>query len=165
MAMGLFDGMLGSGGGGGGSDYNGLLSGTGSIDYNKLMQQELANADNAKWAALAGALAEAGMPSRLPVPIGSAIGKAAAAFGGGENNSLLKILQIQKLANETQSLKELSELRKSLPADMRGLMDDIIKVGGAPGAGQPGTPSGGGGGGGASGAGASPTGGGGGGGS
>jgi len=140
--MGLFDGLLGGGGGGGGVDYAGLLSGSGNIDYNKLLQQELANADNAKWGALAGALADAGMPSRLPIPIGSAIGKAAAAFSGGDNNSLLKILQIQKLATETQSLKELSELRKSLPADMKGLLDDIVKVGGAPGAGQPNAPSG-----------------------
>ena len=144
--MGLFDGLLG-GGGGGGVDYAGLLSGSGNIDYNKLLQQELANADNAKWGALAGALADAGMPSRMPIPIGSAIGKAAAAFSGGDNNSLLKILQIQKLATETQSLKELSELRKSLPADMKGLLDDIVKVGGAPGAGQPNAPSGDGGGG------------------
>src|SRR3954469_13350571 len=142
--MGWFDGLLGGGGGGG--DYAGLLSGGGNIDYNKLLQQELANADNAKWAALSGALAEAGMPSRLPIPIGSAIGKAAAAFGGGENNSLLKILQIQKLATETQSLKELSELRKKLSDDDKPFMDLLIKYNAVPGAGQPNAPSGGGGG-------------------
>jgi hypothetical protein len=87
--MGWFDGLLGGGGDAGADDpYGGLLT-----------KAQISAMQDRKWAALAGALAEAGMPSRMPIPIGSALGKAAAAFGGSgpEKDALEQIAIAQKV--------------------------------------------------------------------
>src|SRR5580765_3849462 len=137
--MGLFDGLLGGGGDTAADDpYGGLLT-----------KAQLSALQDRKWASLAGALAEAGMPSRLPIPIGSAIGQAAKAWSGAGDEGALKVLQIQKLAAETTNLKELAALRKTMSAEDKPLFDAITGAlrsgaGGVPGGGPLATTGGGG---------------------
>ena len=102
-----------------------------------LNQAQLAALNDRKWASLAGALAEAGMPSRLPIPIGSAIGQAAKAWSGAGDEGALKVLQIQKLAAEAGSLQELAKIRKAMPDYMKGIFDKVTayNAGGMPGGG------------------------------
>src|SRR5580765_1639133 len=91
--MGLFVGLLGGGGDtAADAPYGGLLT-----------KAQLSALQDRKWAALAGALAEAGMPSRMPIPIGSAIGKAAAAFGGsGPKKDALEQIAIAQKVKQAQ---------------------------------------------------------------
>jgi hypothetical protein len=122
---------------GGGGD---TTSGDAALYGGLLNEAQLAALNDRKWASLAGALAEAGMPSRLPVPIGSAIGQAAKAWSGAGDEGALKVLQIQKLAAETTNLKELAALRKTMSAEDKPLFDAITGAlrsgaGGVPGAG------------------------------
>jgi len=131
---------------GGGGD---TTSGDAALYGGLLNQAQLAALNDRKWASLAGALAEAGMPSRLPIPIGSAIGQAAKAWSGAGDEGALKVLQIQKLAAETTNLKELAELRKTMSAEDKPLFDAITGAlrsgaGGVPGGGPLATTGGGG---------------------
>ena len=57
---------------------------------------------------MAGALADAAMPSRMPVPLGAAIGKAASALGGGQDQEVMTALKAQQLRQEQQILQQAS---------------------------------------------------------
>src|SRR5580765_1924970 len=131
---------------GGGGD---TTSGDAALYGGLLNQAQLAALNDRKWASLAGALPAAGMPSRLPIPLGSAIGQAAKAWSGAGDEGALKVLQIQKLAAETTNLKELAALRKTMSAEDKPLFDAITGAlrsgaGGVPGGGPLATTGGGG---------------------
>ena len=123
----------------------GLLSGGGGLYDDLLTPQQQSQLSSRGLLSMAGAFADAAMPSRVPVPLGAAIGKAAAAMSGGRDEAALKLLQGQKLSQEVQTMKATAAIQQQMIDDMRKLpLDALIKAihgpGGLPTAGPSVTP-------------------------
>ena len=115
--MGLFDGLLGGGGGGADDPYADILT---PAQRNHMQAQGLL--------AMAGALAQAGMPSRLPVPLGSALGSAAAALGTGQEAGMKTAIENALAAQKVRDLRTTAEFRKQFFGDQDKLYQAIQGV-------------------------------------
>jgi muramidase (phage lysozyme) len=120
--MGMFDGIFGGDSGGG--LYGGMLS----------QQQQQAMAYRGLMAA-AGAFGQAAMPSRMPVPIGAALGSAAAAMGDAQDTALMNALRGNLVGLQGQELRAKIGLQSQLASEQPPSM--YAPVGGQPGGGQP----------------------------
>jgi hypothetical protein len=93
----------------------GLLSGGGGGLYDDLLTpQQQSQLSGRGLLAMAGAFADAGMPSRLPIPLGAAIGKAAAAMGTGRDQAALSLLKAGMTVQELKALQQKMKLNESL---------------------------------------------------
>src|SRR4249920_2963383 len=95
----------------------GLLGGGGGLYDDLLTPQQQGQLSSRGLLAMAGAFADAGMPSRLPIPLG-------AAMGTGRDQAALQVLQGQKLAQEVQSLKSQLAIRQQLMSQLPQLTQD-----------------------------------------
>ncbi len=101
--------------------------------------------------AAAGAFGQAAMPSRMPVPIGAALGSAAAAMAGAQDQGLENALKMaltsgkvqelkSQIAARTAGMKDLGELEKAMtgglaaPATPSGAPQPLVPSQVAPGA-------------------------------
>jgi hypothetical protein len=111
--MGILDGLLG--GGGSSLDIYGDLF----TDAQKeaLRSQQLTNT----LAKLSQGFAQAAMPSRMPIPFGAALGQAAAAAAGGQDEASERMIKAMQVAEQVrQSRQEREILQKyGLPMAQR----------------------------------------------
>src|SRR4249920_2745416 len=104
---GLLDSIFGGGGGGADDPYADILT---PAQRNHMQAQGLL--------AMAGAFAAAGMPSRLPVPFGSALGSAAAALGTGQEAGMKTAIENALAAQKVRDLRNTAEFRKKFLGDI-----------------------------------------------
>lgn len=134
---GLFGGLMG----GGQPQYGGLIGAAGGASGNTdalmeaLLRRQLQQAMQPDWGRMAAAFAEAGMPSRVPIPFGVALGKAAGAMSGGEGGDL-KAMQMLKLMQDIQTSRGEQELRRQIGGQIGKVGEAAQRyMGGGPGTG------------------------------
>ena len=119
----------------------GLLSGGGGLYDDLLTPQQQSQLSSRGLLAMAGAFADAGMPSRLPIPLGAAIGKAAAAMGGGRDEAALQAAAgAEAVAGSAEPEGYRLRCSSNFGRSAQGTMSDLVKAvmrGSVPGVGIP----------------------------
>jgi hypothetical protein len=109
----------------------GLLGGGGGLYDDLLTPQQQSQLSGRGLLAMAGAFADAGMPSRLPIPLGAALGKAAAAMGAGRDEAALSLLKAGMTVQELKALKQ----KMALNDQLTPYLQRLAAGGGLPGVG------------------------------
>lgn len=81
--------------------------------------------------AMAGAFGQAAMPSRMPVPLGAAMGQAASAYGESQDAAGMNALRAMLVGQQGQKLKSELEMREKLKGILPMLLGGDSGVGGA----------------------------------
>src|SRR4249920_3502052 len=110
--MGLLDSIFGGGAGSADDPYADILT---PAQRNQMQVNGLL--------AMAGAFADAGMPSRLPIPFGSALGKAAAALGTGQNEGMTAAIANAYKAQQVRDLRAKAALQGKLSPIFQDLLN------------------------------------------
>lgn len=84
--------------------------------------------------AAAGALGQAAMPSRMPVPLGAALGQAAGAMAQGQDEGALAALRAALVGQQGQALKQKAEFQNRFMQDNEKLQAAVAAIlgGGGP---------------------------------
>jgi len=115
-----------------GGDSGGMFGGTGGL-YGDLLTPEMKQQMAFRGLmAAAGAFGQAAMPSRMPIPIGAALGSAASAMAGAQDQGLESALKVALTGGKLQELKSKIALQQALTSGAEPPMFSTATPSGAP---------------------------------